>query len=230
MIVRRQLAHLALVIGLAVSPVLAQSLFFPARSDFESGFSGALGTRVATGDFDGDGNLDAVVALEVGEQSTSNPDEQLSVVTFKGDGRGLFTDATSIPLPLNAYAGDVVTGHFDGDSNLDFAVAVEDIDGSGGAGGNGGVFIFSGNGDLTFSANTPLAGENALASRVALAVGELNNDSQDDLVMVNSASNSFTTFLSPGYTPVNQTLTCTQPVGLDLGTLTDDSSLDLAIL
>ena len=144
---RRQLVHLALVIGLAASPVLAESLFFPARSDFETSFSGAgqffgAGTRVATGDFNGDGHLDAVVTLEVGTTSASDPTLQEGILIFEGDGRGLFKQKFTLTVPFNAFAGDVVVGKFDNNANLDFAVAVEDLNGND-IGTDGGVLVYS---------------------------------------------------------------------------------------
>jgi len=233
--VRRQLIHLALVIGLAASPVLAQSLFFPSRNDFETGFSGAgqfsgAGTRVATGDFDGDGNLDAVVTLEVGTTSLSDPNLQEGILVFRGDGRGLFEQKFTLTVPFNAFAGDVVTGHFDSGSDLDFAVAVEDLNGNQ-IGTDGGILVFSGDGNFGFTQSMALMAGPAEAGLTGLAAAVLNSiDNWDDLVIVNSASSSFTVFLSPAYPPVTvSTNVCNNPVALDLGNMDAQAAPDLAL-
>ena len=90
-------------------------------------------TAVATGDFNGDGKVDLVVANK-GSKSFS---------ILLGNGDGTFQAAVTTPIPGLRYSGplSVVAGDFDGDGKLDLAFANDTADK---------ISILVGNGDATF--------------------------------------------------------------------------------
>ncbi len=233
----RKLAILTLSFCATAAPALSQSLFSPVRNDFQAGVTAAsalsgAGIRVATGDFNNDGFTDAVVTVEVGEPPASNPSgpEDENVFVFLGDGRGLFTLFKVFALPRGTFAGAVVTGHFNADANLDVAAAVEDVDGTVGAGANGGVIIGFGDGTGDFPTSTTLTGQVAESGLTGIARAKLNGDNIDDIVIVNSTSNSFTVFLSgSGTFAATNVATCSGPVALALGNLDVTPGIDLAV-
>ena len=76
---------------------------------------------LSAGDFDGDADLD--LAFAGFELDASNPAGYETAVSIRlGDGDGNFADPVQFPLP--DFARTMTTGHFDGDANLDIAVAV----------------------------------------------------------------------------------------------------------
>jgi hypothetical protein len=223
---------------LCAPAVPAQSLFFPARNDVEAGVTAAgvpinldsAGIHVATGDIDDDGILDAVVTVRLGEPEFGDPNSTDDEVIFiyEGDGRGLFLEPIVLTLPRGTYPGAVVTGKFNSDSHLDFAVAVEDLDGTGGATA-GGVMVFFGDGAFGGTGPDSGLGQEALSGLTALAAGNLDGDTVEDLVLLNSASDSYTVFMSPGFAPSTSVTTCGGPVAVDLGELDLSPSLDMAV-
>ncbi|MFQ5669360.1 MAG: FG-GAP-like repeat-containing protein [Acidobacteriota bacterium] len=237
----RKLALLGVFVCLAAPGAQAQSLFYPAGNDFEtaesSGFD-QFGTHVAAADFDQDGNLDAVVTLEAGTPSLDGTQET-AVLVFLGDGHGLFLPPARFELPVQSFAGDVVTGQFDSDGIPDFAVAVGRL-GGGGPTVSGGVILFFNDGSGGFDlASTQMLGAGDVAtgppSRTGLVAGRIDSDTLDDLVVLNSADNTFSVFLSKAsYMPsaTSPEVTCMAPAALALGDLrlpATDTNLDLAI-
>jgi len=236
--VLRNLAIGVVLFCLCAPAVPAQSLFFPARNDVEAGVTAAgvpisldsAGIHVATGDFNGDDITDAVVTVRLGEPEFGDPNSTDDEVIFiyEGDGRGLFLEPIVLTLPRSTYPGAVVTGKFNAGNDLDFAVAVEDLDGLG-TGTAGGVIIFFGDGDFGVTGTDEGLGQEALSGLTALAAGNLTGDGVEDLVLLNSASDSYTVFLSPGFAPETAVVTCGGPVAVDLGELDLAPSLDMAI-
>src|ERR1700731_4093512 len=74
---------------------------------------GAAPNSVEIADFTGDGNLDLVVA-----NSGSN-----NVTILLGDGKGGFVEAKGSPFPAGHSPNDICVGDFNGDGNLDVAIA-----------------------------------------------------------------------------------------------------------
>src|SRR5580700_5742655 len=101
-------------------------------------------TSVAVGDFNGDGVPDLAVASQCASSVTCGTG---AVSVLLGNGDGTFQS----PIPYSTETGIslfVVTGDFNGDGNLDLAVANQAIQ----PGANSSIAILLGNGDGTFQA------------------------------------------------------------------------------
>jgi len=160
----KQMAALLVLLGAAASHGRAEE-FAPPKSY-------AVGTApigVVTGDFNGDGKVDLVVA--------NNGSGNVSVLLGNGD--GTFQSAVKfdagIAAPESIFAGD-----FNGDGKLDVAVFQS---GNSSALAAGVVSILFGNGDGSFQPpkTTMLA-----MSAAAIAVGDFNGDKNMDIVVANS--------------------------------------------
>jgi hypothetical protein len=161
-------------------------------------FTEATGSPFATGkqpsaiviaDFNGDGNLDFVVA--------NKGDSSISV--FRGDGSGGFTPFPKSPFVLpNIVAGTetgpvaMVTANFRNQSKPDLAVVNET---------SNTVSILLSSGDNTFDGTFSEATNSPIAvgkTPVAIAAGDFNGDAVPDLAVVNQADDSVTILLSNG--------------------------------
>ena len=92
--------------------------------------------------------------------------------------------STDPSLAVGARASAAATGDFDGNGMPDLAVV-----------GSNGVSIFLGNGDGTFKA---LATNSTGLSPTSVAVGDLNGDGAQDLVVANGGGNSVSVLLGDG--------------------------------
>ncbi len=138
-------------------------------------------SAILTGDFNGDGNQDFVV--------TNFTDNTFSL--FLGNGDGTFKQATGSPFALpNAVAGPIAltASDFNSDGNLDLAIVTQTTSD---------VSILLGNGDATFTqaTNSPFA---VGKSPVAIATGDVNDDSHPDLAVVNQSDNTVSVLLGNG--------------------------------
>jgi VCBS repeat protein/FG-GAP repeat protein len=123
---------------------------------------------VATGDFNGDGNLDAAVANE--DYPNAN-----TVFVFLGDGQGRLTPAPGVPFAVGgSFAADIVSGDLNRDGMLDVAVAnafSDDVS----------IMLGDGQGALTEAPGSPVkTGGHAPGP---IAIGDLDHDRQLDLVV-----------------------------------------------
>jgi hypothetical protein len=126
---------------------------------------------VAAGDFNRDGKLDLVVANK-GTIANNFTDSSVSVLLGNGD--GTFQAAAEYGPVVNSYC--VAVGDFNGDGNLDLAVA-----NSGSLHVGAGVSVLLGNGDGTFqSAVTYDAG----VACVLVTVADFNGDGKPDLAVL----------------------------------------------
>jgi hypothetical protein len=126
---------------------------------------------VAAGDFNRDGKLDLVVANK-GTLANNFTDSSVSVLLGNGD--GTFQAAAEYGPVVNSYC--VAVGDFNGDGNLDLAVA-----NAGSLHVGAGVSVLLGNGDGTFqSAVTYDAG----VACFLVTVADFNGDGKPDLAVL----------------------------------------------
>ncbi len=122
--------------------------------------AGALPSAIATGDFNGDGKLDWVIA--------NAGDNTLTLYLGNGDG----TAQLPVIIPLVGQSPlAVAVGDLNGDHKLDLVVADSDSDAVG---------ILFGNGDGTFRAETQIA---MPVSPLGVALADVNHDGFLDLVV-----------------------------------------------
>jgi hypothetical protein len=117
---------------------------------------------IASGDFNNDGNEDLVFGSD-----PNGPPTQLQVAL--GNGNGRFRSGSQFGH-FGMEAIDIAVGDFNGDGNLDLAVA---------AGGMG-VLIFLGNGDGTFQRPRSYA---TADGPIAVVLGDFNGDGKLDLLV-----------------------------------------------
>jgi Flp pilus assembly secretin CpaC len=138
-------------------------------------------SAIVTGDFNADGNVDFVV--------TNFTDNTFSL--FLGNGDGTFKQATGSPFALpTATTGPIAmtAADFNSDGNLDLAIVNQTTNN---------VVVLLGNGNATFKLATgsPFA---VGKSPVAIATGDVNNDSHPDLAVVNQTDNTVSVLLGNG--------------------------------
>jgi len=125
-------------------------------------------SSVAVGDFNRDGKLDLAVANSGASNGVSN----ISVLLGRGD--GTFQPAVNYNAGFGSLS--VAVGDFDGDGNLDLAVA---------SFGSSDVNVLRGDGDGTFNAAVSYAAD----APTSVAVGDFNGDGKLDLVVANIVTN-----------------------------------------
>ena len=124
--------------------------------------TGAGPVRIAVGDFNNDGTLDIVTA-NIGTGLAGN----LSLLL--GNGNGTFQ--APIAIAAGALPIDLAVGRFNGDNNLDLAVA----DSAGNA-----VVVLIGNGNGTFQ--SPVTLPTGAPFTASIITGDLNGDGKVDLI------------------------------------------------
>jgi YVTN family beta-propeller protein len=160
----------------AASIMSAQTLSFSTKTIG----AGRTPTTIVTGDFNGDGHLDAAIA----NVSSHN------VTILLGSSSGVFTAAAGGPIAVGTRPGhmSLAVGDFDRDGMLDLAV-VNMADNT--------VTILRGSGDGAFTpfAGGPLAVEPNVLSLVA---GDFNGDDRLDLATASFLSGNVTVMLGNG--------------------------------
>ncbi len=184
-----------------------------AQFSFDPAVGYAVGTQpsgVATGDFDGDMDIDIAT-------TTDDPDK---VSILLNDGSGGFVPGPAVFLPGSSSPQDIVAGDLDGDLDIDLAVAVRDPQGS--------VIVLVNNGAGTFTiSGTWVVGDRPRGMDIADMDGDMdldialaNRDSNQASVLTNNGSGSFSvsTFASGA-----------EPRAAAFIHFTGDGALDLAV-
>jgi hypothetical protein len=179
----------------------------------QSPATGAQPASVATGDFNGDGIPDLAVT-NVGTNT---------ITILLGNGNGTFKSAAD--LQTSSIPFNVVVGDFNRDGHVDLAVTLN-------AYNSGGINIFLGNGDGTF---TPSSSNPPTGSQPSeMTVGDYNGDGLLDLAVVNFGNASVTILLGNGdgtFIPSNLSPQVgSSPGAMIQGDFNGDGILDLAVM
>jgi hypothetical protein len=170
--------------------------------------TGSTPQAAATGDFNGDGNLDLAIT-----NATSNT---ISVLLGKGDG----TFAAKVDYATGITPQGVAVGDFNGDGHLDIAVTNS---------GSNTVSVFLGNGDGTFQPKVDSATGN---KPVGIAVGDFNQDGNLDVVVTNATDGTIGVLLGTGNGKFNVPVaynTGFNPYSVAVGHIYKNGNLDLAV-
>jgi hypothetical protein len=159
---------------------------------------------IAAGLFNGDANLDIVVASAAS-----------STVSFlSGNGDGTFNAATTFAVPGGPVR--LLVGQFDGASGLDLAVNT-----------NNAISILLGNGAGSF---TPNPYSTAGSPTTGIATADFNGDSKPDIATANSGTVSILLNSGTGTFPTHTDITTgSDSAGIAAGDLDGDGNTDLAV-
>jgi hypothetical protein len=170
--------------------------------------------RLAVADFNNDHQWDIVVA-----------NRDIAIVgIYLGYGNGTFSQQISYQTGYSSSPISVAVGDFNSDNQLDIVVANSDDN-------NIGLFLGYGNG--SFQPQQTLS-TGSSSYPVSLAVGDFNNDSRLDIVVVNQNSDNVRIYLSYGNgtfaTPIVYRLPSNSyPNWVVAGDLNNDKILDIAV-
>lgn len=151
---------LLLVVGSVISASAAGFLLPPTYPD------GVGGYAVASGDFNGDGNIDYAVS------GINSPNYEVVILLNKGDG----TFQPAVKYNAGSNPQGVTVGDLNNDGFLDIAAA--DV-----SPGSDAVSVLLGNGDGTFgtAVNYPLG--TSVAKLAGIRMGDFNGDHLPDVVI-----------------------------------------------
>ncbi len=208
--VRRHLSSLTLLLCLQlVLGTIAWGQIFNTRFDYN--FGDELMGDVATGDFNGDENLDVVVVNGLDQ----------SIYIYLGNGDGTLGEAALCYSGINVlpWAGDITIAYINGDDDLDLVVPAP----------GQGVHLFLGNGDGTF--NSPAIYPFASPS---VAIADIDGDTAMDMAVGESENNTVSVLLGNGdgsfQSPISIDLNDNpsySPTYIDLYDLNNDGNPDL---
>ncbi|MCP3905246.1 MAG: hypothetical protein GY715_16595 [Planctomycetes bacterium] len=169
------------------------------------------------GDFDGDGLLDLAVTLP----DVASPDGAVAILLNDGDGFGGGTTQITVgeqPTALTA-------GLFDGDSDLDLAVA-----NAGDGVQDGEVLVLFNDGGGGFAVSAPIT-VGALPSEIT--TGDIDGDLDADLIVTNAGDDTILVLPNDGgggFIASQTRPTGVFPIMIDVRDLDDDRDLDLIVL
>jgi tetratricopeptide (TPR) repeat protein len=159
-----------------------------------------------------------------------------TVSVLLGNGDGTFTEAAGSPFATGKQPSAVVIADFNGDGNLDFAVANK---------GENSISVFQGDGTGAFTPfpKSPFLLPNVVASSelgpTAIVTANFRNQGFPDLAVVNENSNSISLLLASGNSSFDGTFTEATnspitvgktPVAIAAGDLNGDAIPDLAVV
>jgi hypothetical protein len=159
-----------------------------------------------------------------------------TVSVLLGNGDGTFTEATGSPFATGKQPSAIVIADFNGDGNLDFAVANK---------GDNSISVFEGDGSGGFTPfpKSPFVLPNIVAGTetgpVAMVTANFRNRSKPDLAVVNESSNSISILLSSGDNTFDGTFSEATnspiavgktPVAIAAGDFNGDAVPDLAVV
>lgn len=193
---------------------------FPTRADYVTDES-----PIQLFDFDGDGIVDIVAGQ--GNPSVFSAAGTLAVMF--GQGRGKFAGAPAISTGAIGMGVAVASADFNGDGNIDLAIANSD----------GTITVLIGAGDGTFTKGyqyNTLHDGSATGLPVAMIAGDFNNDGNSDLVVLLEGSQfgpqaNVAVFLGDGkgnFTASSRSIAGRIPAGLAAADFDSDGNLDLA--
>jgi type II secretory pathway component GspD/PulD (secretin) len=154
-----------------------------------------------------------------------------TVSVLLGNGDGTFTEAPGSPFAVGAQPRAVVVADFNGDGNLDFAVANS---------GDNSISVFQGNGDGTFTpfAKSPFHLTATEQDPVAMVFGNFRSTATPGLAIINEATNNVAILEASGGSTFDGTFTEETgspigvgqlPVAIASGNLNADSFPDLGV-
>ena len=159
-----------------------------------------------------------------------------TVSVLLGSGDGTFAEATGSPFATGKQPSAIVIADFNGDGNLDFAVANK---------GDNSISVFQGdgNGGFTPFPKSPFVLPNIVVGAetgpVAMVTGNFRNQGKPDLAVVNESSNSISMLLSSGDNTFDGTFSEATnspiavgktPVAIAAGDFNGDAVPDLAVV
>jgi len=179
--------------------------------DIESYISGSEVRSIAIGDFNKDGKTDFLV-------NSSTPGNY-NVNLFTGNGKGVFTLASTVSFPNDVFS--IAAQDFNQDKSLDFVVANQTANE---------VSVVFGNGNGTFS---PTIATYATDSGPAsVASGDFNKDGFPDIVTANSSANDVSVLLNTktgAFNPAVNYPVGTNPVAVAVTDLNNDGYPDIVV-
>ena len=152
---------------------------------------GPMAGEPAIGDANGDGNADIILACGTCCGSQPSPDSG-HVVVLLGDGRGNFTRAKGSPIAVGPSARKVALGDINKDGKLDILVAQHD---------SYAVTILLGNGQGEFKpaqTSPAMAGNGPRSHTHDIAVADVNNDGNPDVLTTNANDSTVSVLLGDG--------------------------------
>ncbi|CAF1461237.1 unnamed protein product [Adineta steineri] len=186
---------------------------FSSQITYSTG-NGSSPSDVAAGDFNNDGQLDVAVVNYDG----------CNIGIFLGYGNGTFSSQKTFPTGNRSNPQSIALGDFNNDSRLDIAVANYGR-------ANMGVFLGYGNGTFAdqISYFVPLG-----TSPSDIAIGDVNNDNHQDIIVTVDYSYTILIFLGSGngiFVKGNSysTGSGSQPVSIAVGDVNNDNQLDIIV-
>jgi WD40 repeat protein len=164
----------------------------------------------AVADFDGINGPDAAVC--------NSADDEVTILLNDGEGNGTFE--LGVDVAVGDFPSDIAAGDFDGDDDIDLAVANRD---------DNTVKLMTNDGTGTFTVTSTFEVGNAPSAIVA---ADFNGDELIDLAVANEADNTVTIFLNDGGRGFEEHATIEVDLGpgvLEPEDLDDDEHIDMVV-